>query len=152
MAERKVGRPTDYTPELAAAICDRIALGHKIIDICKEHGMPHRASVYLWLGKHQEFSDMYVRAREQRAELYAEEIVDIADNEADPNKARVRIDARKWAAAKLNQKVYGDKVTLDGNLRTQIDDSQLESRLAVLFRKAGIAVPAGGEGEAEGST
>lgn len=146
----KVGRPSDYSLEIASKICDEIALGRKIIDICAADDMPGRTTVYQWLGTNEEFANMYARAREQRAELYAEEIVEIADTENDSAKARNRIDARKWAAAKLNQKVYGDKVTVDGNLKTQVDDSQLESRLAFLLGKAGIAASARGEGTSEG--
>jgi hypothetical protein len=149
--KRPVGRPTDYNLDVAAAICDRIALGEQVVKICADPDMPGRTTVYQWLGTNEEFAIMYTRAREQRAELYAEEIVDIADNDRDYNKARVRIDARKWAAAKLNQKVYGDKITVDGTVKGGVDDKQLESRLAVLLRKAGVNSSTGGEGTQEGS-
>ena len=37
----------------------------------------------------------------------------IADTDPDPNRARVRIDARKWWAAKVNPKKYGERVFND---------------------------------------
>ena len=49
--------------------------------------------------------------REKRADLIADEIVTIADTDPAPNKARVRIDARKWWAAKVNPKKYGERIT-----------------------------------------
>jgi hypothetical protein len=52
---------------------------------------------------------MYTRAREERADLVADEIITIADTEPDPNKARVMIDARKWWAARVNPKKYGGR-------------------------------------------
>ena len=45
--------------------------------------------------------------------MLADEIVEIADTEPDPNRARVRIDARKWYAAKVNKKDYGDRVSAE---------------------------------------
>ena len=76
-------------------------------------GMPGRQTVYQWFNLHPDFKDMYARAREERADLLADEVITIADTEEDPNKARVRIDARKWWAAKVNPKSYGDKADLN---------------------------------------
>lgn len=49
--------------------------------------------------------------------MAADDIIEIADVEDDPNKARVRIDARKWYAGKLNAKHYGDKLNLDATVK-----------------------------------
>lgn len=107
---KKIGRPTDYTEELAAYICERIASGESLNKICLPDDMPNKASVYLWLTKHQAFSDMYTRAREDQADTLADEIADIADDLTDdPNSRRVRVDARKWVAAKLKPRKYGDR-------------------------------------------
>ena len=58
----------------------------------------------------------YVRARENQADAFADEIVDVArDKTCDPSHARVRIDALKWAAGKRKPKVYGDKLELSGD-------------------------------------
>ncbi len=55
---------------------------------------------------------MYASAREHQAEHFVDEIVTIADTEENPTRARVRIDARKWAAVKLAPKKYGDKAEI----------------------------------------
>lgn len=53
----------------------------------------------------------YVRAREEQAHAYADEIVDVSrDKEVDPATARMRVDALKWIAGKRKPKVYGDKL------------------------------------------
>jgi len=48
---------------------------------------------------------------------FAEEIIEIADNveaeSASVAKAKLQIDARKWAASKIAPKKYGDKTELD---------------------------------------
>lgn len=85
--------------------------GESLRGICSDDGMPHRSTVQDWLSKDAEFAARYARACELRTEGYAEEIVDIADREdLDPNDKKVRIDARKWVAAKLMPAKYGERV------------------------------------------
>ena len=109
-----VGRPTDYTPELTAQICERLAIGESLRSICRDDAMPSMASIFLWLGKYPEFSEQYARAREAQAESHADQIVEIADDDKiDPNHKRIMVDARKWVASKLKPKRYGDKLDLE---------------------------------------
>lgn len=111
-----MSRPTNYTPELDSKICERIAAGESLSQICRDDDMPHRDTVYEWKGKNQAFSDRYARAVEDRAENLASEIVEISDESAvDPTSesvaaARLKVDARKWIASKLFPRKYGDKV------------------------------------------
>ena len=108
----KKGQGSGYSEELAASICAQVSGGLTIKEICLLDDMPGRTAVYKWLGEHEDFANMYARAREERAELVADEIIAIADDGGlDPNDKRVRIDARKWWAAKVNPKKFGDKVT-----------------------------------------
>jgi hypothetical protein len=132
-------------------ICREIAEGSSLKAICARHDVPSRETIYQWLADDSAFSDKYVRAREDQADFYADEIIDIADTEPDANKARVRIDARKWKASKLQPKKYGDKVDLNlSGTIGHLSDEQLQSRLALLVGKAGAGLLAGGSGEAEG--
>lgn len=108
-------RPSDYTEDIAAAICERMADGESLRSICRDDAMPSKSSVFKWLGLHKSFADQYARALESRADSHADDMIDIADDPAlDPNDKRVRIDARKWVAARLRPKVYGEK-TLHGS-------------------------------------
>lgn len=122
--KKPMGRPSKYTPELASEICGRIAAGESLNKICKESYMPDIVTVYRWMGKDDEFRQNYVRAREDQAETHADEMQEIAD-ETPPLDAngrtdsgwvqwqRNRIDTRKWIAAKLKPKKYGDKVDVN---------------------------------------
>lgn len=122
----------EYSIDLAAAVCTMIASGKSLKDACNEPGMPSRPAFYKWLAAHAEVVDMYTRAREERADLMADEVLSIADapldvpgdedsdDPADKSKfrkaleqRRQMIDARKWAAAKLNPKVYSDRTNVD---------------------------------------
>jgi dTDP-4-dehydrorhamnose reductase len=102
------GRPSVYSPALAQKICEAVADGDALQDVCNQPGMPARRTVYYWLRTNEEFATAYELAREMRADLLADEVVKISDTE-DPAKARVQIDARRWAASKLNPRRYGER-------------------------------------------
>ena len=106
-----IGRPTDYNDEIAAHICGEIASGRSLRSVCREEGMPALSSVFLWLSKHERFSDQYAKAQQDRTNAFAEELVEIADDTSgDPQRDRLRLDTRKWLMSKMAPKKYGDKV------------------------------------------
>lgn len=125
--KRKIGRPSKYSDEMAEKICEKIANGRSLRSICAEDGMPTTSTVCKWLIENKEFSEQYARAREKQADYFAEEIIEIADSaeaeSAAVSKAKLQIDARKWAASKIAPKKYGDKVEqqITGNLAIQAD-------------------------------
>lgn len=144
-----------YSPEEAAIIKDRVCLeiaeGKSLRSICEADDMPSAETIRVWLLDDAQFSAQYARAREEQADYYADEIIEIADTEDDPNKARVRIDARKWKASKMQPKKYGDKIDLNHSGTIEhLSDEQLESRLAILLGKAGVGLATGGDRAAEG--
>jgi hypothetical protein len=106
-----MGRPTDYSDELADQICERLATGESLRAMCRDDdALPCERSVYRWLIKNENFCQKYARAREFQSESHLEDILEIADSsEFDPNDKRVRIDTRKWAMSKLTLKKYGDR-------------------------------------------
>lgn len=122
-----MGRPSDFTPDVGDLICERLADGESLRTICADESMPHRATVFRWLASNEAFRDQYAHAREEQAEALADDIVSISDEvevrsvtqgeevvlALDPTavaRNRLRVDARKWVAAKLKPKKYGDKV------------------------------------------
>lgn len=129
--KKEAGRPSDYSEEIADRICEEIASGESLVDICKAEDMPHRATVFRWLAKeeHKVFRDMYALAREAQAECLADELISIADDGSNDwmqknhgenvswavngehiNRSRLRVDTRKWIAAKLKPRKYGDSI------------------------------------------
>lgn len=115
--KRKTGRPTDYTKDMADKICEKIANGRSLRSICAENGVPPMKTIYRWLEANEEFRHQYARARDKQADYFAEEIIEIADSaeaeSAAVAKAKLQIDARKWAASKIAPKKYGDKQEID---------------------------------------
>lgn len=133
MTKNKGGRPTKYTQELADRICEQLASGDSMRTVCKPDDMPSMQTVFSWLRTKPEFLEQYTRAKQEAADAYIEEMLDIADDgtndwmeyhDKDGNalgwklngehvqRSRVRIDTRKWVASKLKPKKYGDKVDL----------------------------------------
>jgi hypothetical protein len=92
---------------------------------------------------------MYARAREDRSDKLADEIVAISDEshndtyvDDDGNvrtnhevvaRAKLRVDARKWVASKLKPRVYGDKLDLTQTVTVRdLPDDELMARAARL--------------------
>lgn len=117
-----MGRPSEYSDEIAEAICEAIAQGAALYRLCEREDMPAERTVYQWLEAREDFAQRYARARARQQDREVDHIVEIADTEEDPQKARVRIDARKWRASKLAPKKYGDRVELGGGLTLRHED------------------------------
>ena len=108
---RKVGRPNGYSLELAEAVCEAIALSdYGLEQICEREDFPSAMTIYRWLREREEFQKLYARAREIQGHFQQERAVKTAIEAQDAQLGRLAYDARKWAAAKLNPRVYGDKV------------------------------------------
>ena len=97
-------------------ICARIADGMSLRAACDFKDVPARETVRRWLsGDEGTLCAQYARAREEQADHYADEIIEIADDESiEPNSRRIMVDARKWIASRLKPKVYGDKLAIGG--------------------------------------
>jgi hypothetical protein len=127
-AKRKVGRPSIYSAELTARICERLAIGESLRSICRDAEMPDLSTIFVWLAKNPDFSEQYTRAREAQAESHADQLIEIADNpDIDAHHKRIMVDARKWVASKLKPKRYGDKAEIEhsGNVGINVTVKRL---------------------------
>jgi hypothetical protein len=115
-------RPVEYTNELGLRICDEIAGGGKLAEICAAPGMPDKSTCYRWLGRHEDFAAMHGRARAARAVVRSDKIDEIIEGvlagNIEPNAGRVAIDAHRWQASKEDPKGFGEKATLNVNANT----------------------------------
>ena len=131
-APKKIGAPTTFNQRTADLICILLAEGMSLRQILREDKtgvMPAQSTVYEWLLRHPSFAEQYARAREEQADTNADEIIAIADEhppEYTDKDGRTsldvtyiqwqknRIEARKWTAAKLKPKKYGDRMAVEG--------------------------------------
>ena len=54
-----MGRPSDFTQQMADAICAELADGRSLRDICSSTEMPDKATVFRWLAKDAQLRDQY---------------------------------------------------------------------------------------------
>tara|TARA_R100000365_G_C2735136_1_gene64653 strand:+ start:94 stop:579 length:486 start_codon:yes stop_codon:yes gene_type:complete len=143
--KKPTGRPSSYSDELADLLCERLSDGESLRAICTSEDMPAKSTVFKWLREVDGFSDQYALAREAQADALADDILSIADDgrndwiekldkEGEPTgsyafnreavqRSSLRVDSRKWLAAKLKPKKYGDKTQLtngDGDGPVQV--------------------------------
>jgi hypothetical protein len=144
------GRPSIYSDALANKICTRLGLGESLRKICLSSDMPSLSSVMSWLTTKPDFLEQYTRAREIQAETQFDELIDIVDQHPDLAHVtgkdgelievkfdssyvawmKLRVDTRKWTAARMAPKKYAeykapeekvDAMIIDGEIKTVMD-------------------------------
>lgn len=162
-APKKTGRPSKYTPELVAEICERLSAGEPLRQICRDDRMPHWTRVYEWLSQDPELSLRVARARESGFDALAEEALEIANTprfgqkkvysfgagEDEGNTTvteedmlghrKLQIETRLKLLACWNPAKYGNKVAVGGDPGNPIQvEAQVESNtyLAAIMKNA----------------
>lgn len=123
--QKKRGRPTLYNQKMADLICERTATNTcGIRKLCRLYpDLPEPETINVWRYKYPIFNTQYAQAKLRQADLLAEECLEISDEAyndtmVDENgkelcntefiaRSRLRVDTRKWLAAKLLPKQYG---------------------------------------------
>jgi len=143
MARRKAGASKAPDPrEKIPEILDQIASGKSLRAICLQEGFPHLVSFLRWVRGDENLEKAYRLAIELRADVYFDQIMEIADTPLEGEKVkftedgdgqktetttgdmiehrRLQVDARKWALARMNAKKYGDKVDVQHGGKVKI--------------------------------
>lgn len=155
--KKKTGRPSKYTPEIAQEMCNMLADGIPLREICRQEGYPAWRTVYDWMYQDDALGEAGVglsaaiaRAREVGQDAIAEQIwVEInqeperilseGGGRIDPGyvqwqKAKAEIGLK--LLAKWNPKRYGDKIAVGGDpgnpVQTQVDVSLFDTLLTTL--------------------
>lgn len=122
----------EFSQEVADKVCQEIADGKSLRRILREdESLPATVTIFKWLAVNAEFAKQYARAREAQADALFDEILEISDdgrndtytdddgfNRANAEaiqRSKLRVDSRKWMAAKLRPKKYGEKLELSGD-------------------------------------
>jgi hypothetical protein len=123
-----MGRPSTYSDEIADEICQRLAGGESILQMCKDDHIPPKSVIFQWLLREPRFQDNYARARGFWAESEFENMMQIADTvlvgektttKADGKvevttgdcveRAKLQVETRKWALARMNKR-FTDRI------------------------------------------
>lgn len=134
-----MGRPSDFTPETANEICERLSKGESLRAICSDQQagwLPSDTTVHRWLAGSEDwniaFREQYAHARTVQADTKFEQAWEIAEAATveDVQVARLKIDTIKWQASKLAPKKYGEKVAHVGG---DEGDEPIKTALTVTF-------------------
>lgn len=111
-------KPWVKTQELLDKVIEGLSEGQSLRSICEARDMPGAPTILRWVEEDAEFQTRYIAARQACADVYAEQILEIADEGHKTHEqvadAKVRIDARKWVAARMNPRRWGNKVQIGG--------------------------------------
>lgn len=120
---RNLERRAEQQARVLAALCE----GRSI----RSAGVSTR-EVLDWQLQDAEFARRYAHARRVQLARWAEDIVEISDGDGDPQRDRLRVDARKWILGKMLPNVYGDRVTVAGDADAPVvirDDADRAARI-----------------------
>jgi hypothetical protein len=124
----KAAKP-EITARLVNSIIQRVANGETLTAICRDEGMPDYRRVWDAIHRSSSLRAEWDRARETRANRWAEEMTEIAEdgtndyieregkrgtfialNEEHVRRSQLRIDTRKWLLARALPARFGDRV------------------------------------------
>jgi hypothetical protein len=115
---KRMGGPSEYTPEIGAKICRELEKGRGPYSIGRDPGMPDHHTISNWLARYPEFYAAYAQARDVGWDVFAEKIVersvDVPTELAQSRK--LEIDAGKWPLSKLAARRYGDRIEVKNEI------------------------------------
>jgi hypothetical protein len=115
-----------YNREHADRILELLSQGKTLTSICKSNPeLPAVPTVISWaMDAENPFAEQYARARMIGYHVMGDQTLDEADGAGnEPGEvasARLRVDTRKWLLSKCLPKIYGDKVTHQGDQENPI--------------------------------
>jgi hypothetical protein len=132
-----------------------LAEGESLNKICKDEGMPDKATVFRWLASDASFCDKYARARELQAETQFDELIDIVDQPpelsyvTDKNGElvevkfdssyvqwmKLRVDTRKWTAARMAPKKYAEYRPPEEKVDVMVVDGEIKNVMDVAIKR-----------------
>lgn len=139
-----------YSEEIASKVCERIALGEPLRQICRDEGMPSYGAIYDWLEVNTDFASRFARARVKGFDAIADDAMTIADTpelgvetvkkpdgsvevrEGDMlGHRKLRIETRLKLLAKWDPRRYGEKLQTEfsGNLGVTVQASPTDEGL-----------------------
>jgi hypothetical protein len=162
--ERKAARLKErevlpYSDEAAQEICERIAIGELLLNICNDEHLPTMRRCNQWLVAHPDFNALFQSAINDRLNVFEEQIIQIADDMsrdyrtvvknhqekrvADPEmvaRAKLRIEVRFRHLKAGRPQKWGDQTTIVSKSAdlfdpSNLNDEELEKRIAEIEAK-----------------
>jgi hypothetical protein len=141
----KVRRPSvEYTPELGRQVCDLIAEGETLTDICNMPGFPAGRDIARWRTEIDEFAIAFAIAKDIRADVRADAIAktvrDMRKGDVDHQTGNAVVNGLKWLAGKDSPR-YAEKVMVDQTIRPGQPEPESEQVTKAWIARAVAASP-----------
>lgn len=135
------GRPSDFNPIIAEAMCEEIASGSNIKKLAGTGMYPSEPTIYKWMKDNEDFLKQYLASRAIRAHARSDRMDDIVDRMVkgliEPNVASVALTSERWQAGREAPRVYGDKIEIDQTVTqkpAEVDWTGVESEDVAIAR------------------
>lgn len=148
------GRPKiKCTPELAEKICNAIATtSASLKQICRDNAeFPNPSTIFQWIAYDKVFSNLYLEAKQRQVLVHMEETYEIAEDSSRDEmvgehgesrfngefvaRSKLRIELRKWQAARLMPRLFGDKAEVTN---INVADEELKSTVSELKKSVDL--------------
>jgi hypothetical protein len=126
-----ISRVPEFNQDIADTLCQRIAAGETLRKICEEMAMPDVSTVLKWQRDNPRFVLQYHRARIEQTRTWADQIIELADDNTNDIKTitrksgkeaqvtdreaiertKLRIWTRQWLMGKTNRAEFGEGST-----------------------------------------
>jgi hypothetical protein len=116
MPAKKRASAVKFSQAIAGEICQLIAEGMSLRNVCLRPGAPTKTTVMRWLasGDHPEFVVAYQGAFVAQADAIEEDMADIESKlirgRRDHQRAKVALSSMQWRAERRAPKKYGTKI------------------------------------------
>lgn len=143
---RKLGEPGVFED-----LCNWIGLGKSLRSWCEAERIDHGDAIR-WIQADKERTVVYREARRMQADAHIDELIDLADeslplddtgriDSGAVNDKRLRIDTRKWIAAKFHPAMYGDKVDVTATINPrETRPAEVMAQIAALLGAHGLRI------------
>lgn len=145
-----------YAPELALEICEKVAKGKILTEVCKGDGMPNRTTFWRWVMLYKDVAVAYQAARELSAQSLEDEALKMArelKEQTGFTTVRVRaydiaMQQLRWSATRRDPSKYGQKaketITVPIQINTTLDlGGNMSDGQGIYTIKAEIVAPTG---------
>ena len=130
--QKRKSKYSDNKPEIIASVLAGMEAGTPFRRSCKEAGVAPPTFIR-WCDEDPKLAEQYAISRMKLMDMIAEEIIEISDelppmtangslDSAGVNHQRLRVDSRKWLLSKLAPKKYGERQTVDMNVKASLEN------------------------------
>jgi len=130
--------------KLVNTICKEVAGGRSLRSVLRDENMPSNPTFSKWMKDSKQRLLQYTCAREDRADFIFEQILDISDSQEGDmitledgrevvnhdviQRARLRVDSRKWMLGKMQPAKYGERLDVQSSDGSMSPNTGLEGK------------------------